>query len=203
MSGNKEKEKKGQILIEKMERIPEQELVELLWSGDNEAWEYLFFRGIIPVLKQPTIAAIMRDRKFQREEILAMIYETLIYKKKLALFEFRCPLYFYVRNYTRGIILNFCKKNDLPLSDPPPDIFIDNKSLSTRNKQAEWNVGKECFIRLWKSNPRRGYVHMLKICHRMTSREIMSLLNISSESNVDKIFQRALKDMREFKEDLI
>ena len=59
-----------------------------------------------------------------------------------------------------------------------------------------------CFNRLWKEDKLKARVHYLKTVSEMSSRDIMRLLNISSEANVNQLFSRACRLMRMYREEL-
>lgn len=48
----------------------------------------------------------------------------------------------------------------------------------------------------------RAYVHLLRVQEKMSSKDIQKLLNISSDQNVNKHFERACEDMRAFRDKL-
>ena len=58
---------------------------------------------------------------------------------------------------------------------------------------------QRCFGELWRKSPLKAYVHLLKLRLNLSSRQIKDMLRISSEANVDQLFSRAVKDMRELK----
>ena len=66
-------------------------------------------------------------------------------------------------------------------------------------RKEEWELVQKCFGDLWKKNPMRAYVHLLKLRMNLSSTEIKRMLGVSSEANVDQLFSRALKDMQKLK----
>ena len=78
-----------------------------------------------------------------------------------------------------------------------------SKSLTAEDtfiqRQEEWETVQKCFGDLWRKNPIRAYVHLLKLRMSLSSSEIKSMFGVSSEANVDQIFSRAVKDMQELK----
>ena len=66
-------------------------------------------------------------------------------------------------------------------------------------RREEWALVQKCFGDLWKKNPIRAYVHLLKLRMNLSSTEIKSMLGMTSEANVDQAFSRAIKDMRKLK----
>jgi hypothetical protein len=188
-------------LVEDMSALPDRELANELWAGNDRAWEYVFLRSVIPVLKQPKFFNIMHDRGLSSRDVYAMVYENLVYRKKLALFEFRCPVIFWIRRYVIKEILNYCQKNPWPVSDEEYKLGL-NKKAAPEVSREEVELAQECFAKLWRQNPMRAYVHLLKVKNEMSAKDIMSLLNVSSESNVNKIFERAIDDIRTFRQEL-
>jgi hypothetical protein len=54
-----------------------------------------------------------------------------------------------------------------------------------------------CLKDLWNKDPERAYVHLLKTRFHLSSEEVKDFLDISSAANVDQIFSRNIKFMRE------
>ena len=194
---------KNNELVARFEKYSDKEVVELLWQGDDDAWEYLYLRAVIPVLKTPQIFAIMKDRErsLSSRDVLGMVFKKLLAEKKLALYAFRCPVVFWVRKYVRGAILYFCKKNSWPVSDEDYLRALNTEETPTSFKE-ELEDAEKCFVKLWRTNPMRAYVHLLRIQEKMSSKDIKKLLNISSDQNVNKYFERACEDMRMFRDKL-
>jgi hypothetical protein len=53
-----------------------------------------------------------------------------------------------------------------------------------------------CFKDLWNADPERAYVMLFKTRFHLSSEEIRDILDISSSANVDQIFSRSVKFMR-------
>ncbi len=189
---------KNTALIEEMQDVPEKELVDRLWTEDSKAWEYIYLRSVIPVLKQPKYFHIMHDRNLSSIDIYGMVYEHLIAKKKLALFGFRCPVIYWIRYCVGRLILHYLKKNPWAVSDDDYLLGLNNKPARESSGE-DSEVARRCFAKLWRQNPMRAYVHLLKVRNEMSAKDIMSLLDISSESNVNKIYERAMSDMKCFR----
>ena len=54
-----------------------------------------------------------------------------------------------------------------------------------------------CFLDLWRDDPERAYIHILKTRFHFSSAEARDFLDTSSVANVDQIFSRSVKFMRE------
>ena len=68
-------------------------------------------------------------------------------------------------------------------------------------RREKWDLVQECFGTLWKKDPLKAYVHLLKLRMNLSSAEIQGMLGISSAANVDQMFARAVKEMRKAKEE--
>ena len=54
---------KNDELISRFKEYTNEAIVTMLWNGDDDAWEYVYLRAVIPVLKSPEIFSIMMDRR--------------------------------------------------------------------------------------------------------------------------------------------
>ena len=87
------------------------------------------------------------------------------------------------------------------MSDEPYLHTLNNTGAPESYKE-EFSDAEKCFVKLWRTNPMRAYVHLLRIQEKMSSKDIKKLLNISSDQNVNKYFERACEDMRMFRDKL-
>lgn len=172
----------------------ESEFVAQLRSGDENAWETVYEKTILPVLRSSTSGGIsyyriMLDRNLDEMTIYSMLYEDMICKKRLDNYRYGCPVVYWMRSYVMKLILNFCKKNDVPVSEEAPQEFSIDE-----NRRDEWELVEHCFSELWRRNPMRAYIYLLRRYEDLPSKAISELLQLSS-SNVDQYFTRANQDM--------
>lgn len=66
-------------------------------------------------------------------------------------------------------------------------------------KHERLEMAQKCFADLWQENSAQAYVMLLKTRFQMSSLEVKERLNISSVANVDQMFARAVKKMRELR----
>ena len=184
--------------FEKIKKLTDKALVTLLWEGNSEAWEYICSYTVIPVLHRATkkigtsYYRIMQDRQLNETSILAALYEDMICQRKLDNFQYKCPVIYWMRWYVVKNILTYCGKNPPPLSeDDVPEVYTDK----TETKELI-EVIQQSFAELWRSNPMRAYVYLLKQRESSSSEEIKQMLAISSKNNVDQYYSRASADMR-------
>ena len=153
------------------------------------------------------------------EELMGRLYEDMIARGKIELYrDDGGSLVGWMKSYVRGYIreanpsrrreisidtvglegednANFEEKISKEVSDAKgrDSSPIEDPVL---RRQEEWAVVQRCFGELWRKNPLRAYVHLLKLRLNLSSRQIKDMLGISSEANVDQLFSRAVKDMR-------
>lgn len=175
--------------------IVEEELqfAEALLAESEEKWTVVYEEVILPVLRSRTkngssYYTIMKDRDLNEITIYAMLYEEMVYKKTLKKYAAGCPLFFWMRIYVKKIILEYCKKNENPVSENETDnVYIsDNTEV--------WEVVEKSFSKLWRLNPMRAYVYQLKKYYDLPTKQISAMLGLT-ESNVDQIYKRAKEDM--------
>jgi hypothetical protein len=64
-------------------------------------------------------------------------------------------------------------------------------------RKEAWGFTHWLFRRLWNEDPERCYIHVLKTRFFLSSAEIKEMLDVSSAANVDQIFSRSVRFMRE------
>lgn len=196
-----------EALVAKMNAMDDHDIIALLNDGDDEAWHYIELRSIFPMLKSPKIGRIARDRGLSPEEVGDAVFELLFKvdtkrnRRRIELFEFRAPFVYWVRDWVTKVVLGYAEKFDNPVSPEVVESVLKDRAATVYDREG-FEVAQKCFKRLWKENRLRACVHYYKVIYEMTSREIMKLLHISSESNVNQIFSRAIKDMKRYREEL-
>ena len=66
-------------------------------------------------------------------------------------------------------------------------------------KHEQWEIVQKCFRNLWQGNTIQAYVMLLKLRFHMSSLEIKERLGLTSAANVDQMFSRAVRKMKEEK----
>ena len=177
-------------------------LLEELKKENPEAWGYALYRAARTVICREHMRKMLDDFNFEEYDVYSMLYNKMIGEKKLWKFGFNGSLIGFLKAYTAGLIRQCCKKNPHPVSDLRfTNTFLDeeheNGAAAFPHQYAERReVAAKCFSQLWKENPMRAHVLLLKTRYSMSSKEIQNLLGISSAYNVDQIFSRAIQDMR-------
>ena len=182
--------------IEKMEAVDLHVLVRLLWEGDDDAWRYVYARAVIPLLRRASLGRMVRDRQRSDMDVCGAVFDYLIAKKKLSNYRYECPIVYWIRFYVAKDILDYCKKNDNPVSDDG----LENVLTTEKTPPEELGFNEElnwCYKRLRQEKRLMSDVIYLKAIEGRSSAEVMTLLNISSVSNVDQLYKRARERMSE------
>ncbi len=180
----------------------EKEFISRLKAGEDDAWKEIFRSAVVPVTRSERYGSMMRDFRLSENEVFGMFYETMIAKGKIDNYKFGCPFHFWARTYVAGEITHFAKKNPHPVSVEDDSRVYTGERMVPERRTEDWEIVRKCFAELWRQNPARAYVHLLRTRANLPARKVMELLGISSKDYVDKIFSRAVADMRKLREKL-
>ena len=187
--------------IRRMDAVDRREMVVLLKDGNDDAWRYVLLRAVVPVLRRPMLAKIKSDRHLSDLDVLGMLFEQLVQKNDIDNYAYKCPIIYWIRPYVFKVVMEYCKKNDAPVSDEDFLNVLKDEATPIPNMEM-LEEARMCFNRLWREDPLKARVHYLKTVSEMSSRDIMRLLHISSEDNVNQLFSRACRMMRSYRDDL-
>lgn len=197
----------------------------LLKEQDADAWKLVWEKVVLSEARAFRNSQVVHKWGVKTEELMSQLYEVMIAQGKIELYRDEGGSVFgWMRTYVNGFIrkANPDKLRDIPLgagavkddeagdgrgfeekisievseSQSSSSYFAEDTVFSRRE---EWETVQKCFGDLWRKNPVRAYVHLLKLRMNLSSSEIKSMLGVSSEANVDQMFSRAIKDMQELK----
>lgn len=184
--------------------LSDAEWAESVRAGEDAGWKRVWERVIVPESKSLRSVELMRRYSLTDGDLMGMLYEEMIGRKKIDLFRGEGSFEGWLKRYVRGFILNANpnKHGEISIEGAHPD--ADNGQtemvLPTEDKQVlmkdVWLTTHWCFHDLWQSDPERAYVHLLKTRYHLSSDEVRDFLDVSSSANVDQIFSRAVKFMR-------
>lgn len=195
--------------------LSDRELAELLKAEDRGAWNH-----VLRKLVSQEAGSFLQVRKRDDwgvclEELLGELYEDMIGRRKLWNYKGEGSLLGWMRAYLRGYLnrknphLTKTVKIDgvaRPAADKISKEMSDGTALyAYRTEDLEvlrherLEIAQRCFVDLWRENSMQAYVMLLKVRFQMSSLEIKERLGISSAANVDQMFSRAVKKMKELK----
>ena len=207
-----------------LEGASEHDIYELLKLQDAEAWRLAWEKAVLPEARSLRSGQMARRFGVTAEEMMSLLYVEMIGGGKINLYrDDGGSLWGWMRTYVRGYIhqADPARKKEISLEgadfgdesdggasfeEKVSKMVSDSRGRESSpledpamRRKEEWELVQKCFGDLWKKNPMRAYVHLLKLRMNLSSTEIKCMLGVSSEANVDQLFSRALKDMRELK----
>ncbi len=192
---------------------------------DEQAWALAWEKAVLAEVRSLRSGSKARQWGVSAEELMSMLYVEMVGAGKLSLYrDDGGSLWGWMRTYVRGYVhkANPLARREVSLaadadarqdgksgpsfeervsklvSDSQGDSSLPFEDRAVHRRE-QWELVQKCFGDLWKKNPMRAYVHLLKLRMNLSSSEIKSMLGVSSEANVDQLFSRALKDMRQLK----
>ena len=211
-------------MANELETATDHQVWELLKLQDAEAWKLVWTRAVLPEAQSFRSGRKAHEWGITAEEMMSLLYVEMIGGRKIDLYrDDGGSLWGWLRTYVRGYVhrarpderfvsieragtegaedddgRSFEEKVSLQVSDSRGRESLPDEDPAVRRRE-EWALVQKCFGDLWKKNPIRAYVHLLKLSMNLSSTEIKSMLGMSSEANVDQAFSRAIKDMRKLK----
>ena len=196
----------------------------LLKNNEAGAWEFFLEKLIDQEAKSPSSSRKCADWGVAFSDLIGRFYEDMMYNRRLWKWEGRGSLYGWARLYLRGYLnelnpngngrlvdIDACAEND----ELSPTYSLGERisaELSEKNRRdpyvgedlrvlrnERWKIAENCFKELWQENSVQAYVLLLKTRFHMSSLEIKERFGISSAANVDQLFSRAVKKMKEAK----
>ena len=174
-------------------------------AGEDAGWKLVWERVIVPETRSMRSADMMRRYSITDGDLMGMLYEEMLGRKKIELYRGEGSFSGWLRRYVRGFILNanpnrhgeisidgFAGESedgeDTKMEIPSHDIEVIRKEV--------WDMTHRCFLDLWREDPERAYILLLKTRFHLSSEEVRDMLDTSSTANVDQIFSRSVKFMR-------
>lgn len=186
--------------------MTDKEWYERVKSGDDEAWRLVWEKVVEPESVSARSADLMRRYSLTAGDLMGMLYEDLLGRGKIDLYRndggsFQGWLRTYVRGYVLGA--DPYRHGEISIDAAPASGENDTKTIDVPKEDYEvirrevWQMTLWCFRELWNEDPERCYIHLLKTRFFLSSEEVRDFLDVSSSANVDQIFSRSIKFMRQ------
>ena len=185
--------------------MTDQEWLEKIKEGGDEGWEPVWHKVIAPEARSLRSADLMKRYSITDGDLMGMLYDEMIGRRKIDLFRGEGSLQGWLRKYVRGFILaaDPAKHGEISLENAHPDAEDGQTQMDIPVAAGKgiahnevWEMTHLCFRDLWNEDPERAYVHILKTRFHFSSEEVKDFLDVSSVANVDQIFSRNVKFMR-------
>lgn len=183
----------------------DQEWYNLVKIGDDAGWKLVWERVVEPESQSQRSAGIMRRNSIDPGDLMGMLYEEMIGRGKIELYRGEGSFAGWLKCYVRGYILNSSPAAHGEISiegayaeddgkASPMELPVEDRRLISKEV---WIDTHYCFHELYLKDPERAFVHLLKTRFHFSSEETRQFLDISSIANVDQIFSRNVKFLRE------
>ena len=188
------------MMMDEQAIADDKEWISMLLAKDGDlskgGWSRVKVRVVLPVASR--CANLVKDLHLSQDDLINMICKKLVADGKLALFGFRCPLHLWMQTCLLRELIRAHRKFQ-PAVDPGvlAGVLVDERSAPWEEvtRKEELALMARDFVTLWKKNPLQSYVLLLRTKTRMSSAQIQRLLNVSSVSHVDKMTERARKEI--------
>ena len=178
----------------------------LVKAGEDDGWRLVWERVVEPESKSMRSAELMRRYSLDVGDLMGMLYDDMIGRGKIDLYRGEGSFEGWLKRYVRGYVLaaNPNSHGEISIEGAHPDsddgrsvMEIPSDDKMARIRGEVWGMTHWCLRKLWNEDPERSYIHVLKTRFFLSSEEIRDLLDVSSSANVDKIFSRSVKFMRD------
>lgn len=185
--------------------MTDREWHQLVKQGDDAGWKLIWERIVEPESRAQRSAGIMRRNSLDAGDLMGMLYEEMIGRGKIDLYRGEGSFAGWLKRYVRGYILNSDPATHGEISiegayadgdgkASAMDLPVEDRRLISKEV---WINTHYCFHDLYLKDPERAFVHLLKTRFHFSSEETKDFLDISSVANVDQIFSRNVKFLRE------
>lgn len=175
-------------------------------AGEDAGWKLVWERVVEPESRSSRSAGMMRRYSLTAGDLMGMLYEEMIAEKKIDLYRGEGSFEGWLKRYVRGYVLNANPNRHGEFSIEGANegkegregeaLELPSEDRNQLRKEA-WGFTHWLFRRLWNEDPERCYIHVLKTRFFLSSAEIKEMLDVSSAANVDQIFSRSVRFMRE------
>ena len=186
--------------------MTDHEWYELVKAGEDAGWKLVWEKVVEPESSSQRSAELMTRYSITAGDLMGMLYEDMLGRRKIDLYRddggsFQGWLRTYVRGYILGADPN--KHGEISIEGTYQVESGESEAMSIPKHDHEvirrevWQMTLWCFRELWNEDPERCYIHLLKTRFFLTSEEVRDFLDVSSAANVDQIFSRSIKFMRQ------
>ena len=186
--------------------MTDHEWYELVKAGEDAGWKLVWEKVVEPESSSQRSAELMNRYSITAGDLMGMLYEDMLGRRKIDLYRddggsFQGWLRTYVRGYILGADPN--KHGEISIEGAYQGEDGASEAMSIPKHDHEvirrevWQMSLWCVRELWNEDPERCYIHLLKTRFFLTSEEVRDFLDVSSAANVDQIFSRSIKFMRQ------
>lgn len=178
--------------------------IQRLKSSDMRFWTKVRDAVIVPYLRKSRYGEMARKKNVDDDEVYGYVYTMMVHNGKLNEIREKNQLARFLEQYARKYVqmLYTVRKRKVveePISEGGWAEWERNhvhEILLAEKKARQRDCISAAVRKLWKENPKQAYVLVLRTKNSLSSREVKNLCGISTEQNVNKIFERGKSAMR-------
>lgn len=178
--------------------------IQRLKSSDMRFWTKVRDAVIVPYLRKSRYGEMARKKNVDDDEVYGYVYTMMVHNGKLNEIREKNQLARFLEQYARKYVqmlyaVRKRKVDEEPISEGGWAEWERNHvhEILLAEKKAQQRERISAAVRkLWKENPKRAYVLVMKTKNCLSSREVKDFCGLSSELNVNKIFERSKTSMR-------
>lgn len=178
--------------------------IQRLKSSDMRFWTKVRDAVIVPYLRKSRYGEMARKKNVDDDEVYGYVYTMMVHNGKLNEIREKNQLARFLEQYARKYVqmlytVRKRKVTEEPISDDGWAEWERNhvhEILLEEKKARQRDLISAAVRKLWKENPKQAYVLVLRTKNSLSSREVKNLCGISTEQNVNKIFERGKSAMR-------
>ena len=210
-------ERRGDAIVDAGNNCTALDFVVALKNQNAAAWVALKTIIFNPVLNEEKISVLVREKKFEADEIFGIFVERMIFKGKInrlkepdKIISFmqqcirnqitRCTTKKEKARATREVLIDdyFQNQPDIDTkgeTNPIDSIPEDETSVAARASclmEDEKAIVRRCFVEFWRKHPRHAYVLNLRDMG-LSDREIKEFIGARTDNNVTQLARRGGK----------
>lgn len=210
---------KNDRIIDEVNHLGSKDFLEKLKARDSQAWDSVKTLIVEPIFHQQKYAEMAKEKSIDVGDAWGYLCLTMLEGGRINRSRDPDTLKGWMQGYVRKFIREFFSEKEKRFVSAQahfgrvtqgedkgggrivedPIAKIPDAVQETRRGETitfdEKSLIQDEFHKLWKKNPQKAYVLMFKMREDLSSKDIQKICKISSSSNVDKILERAKKDM--------
>ena len=210
---------KNDRIVDEVNHLGPKDFLEGLKARDAQAWESVRALIVEPIFRQHKYAEMAKDKSIDIDDAWGYLCLTMLQGERINQSRNPDNLKSWMQSYVRKFILGFYSEKErrfvsvqqyfgvrkfdrdvggnCVVEDPVARI-VDEKAEHQRKDEIafdEKEIVQAAFTKLWAKNPLKAYVLLFKCKNRMSSEDVKSFCRVSTCQNVDKILERARREM--------
>ena len=210
---------KNDRIVDEVNHLDSKDFLQKLKDRDSQAWGSVRSLIVEPIFRQHKYAEMAKKKSIEIGDAYGYLCLTMLQGERINRSRNPDKLKSWMQSYVRKFILDFYSEKEsrfvsiqehfgarksgrdaggnCVVEDPVARIVDEKAEHQRKNEIAfdEKEIVQAAFTKLWAKNPLKAYVLLFKCKNRMSSEDVKSFCRVSTCQNVDKILERARREM--------